>query len=292
MEPKFFIRENGDRIDFFDSEDGGDLLMYHHGTPAAGPLHADVLDPAQSQDLRIVELVRPGYGNSTRQPNRTVADVVTLADELADHLGFDRYVTMGWSGGGPHALANVALSPSRCVAAMSLAGVGMFGQPDLDFLEGMGQDNHDEFGAALLGEAAIREYLESVAHELANITGSQIVDMMGSLLPDEDRAALTGEYGENTAEIFRWAVSTGVDGWLDDDVAFTKPWGFELGQIANPVTIWQGATDLMVPFAHGQWLASKITHADVNLLDGHGHLSIGEPAFNQGFAWLKNRLSS
>jgi len=292
MEPKFFIRENGDRVDYFDSEVGGDLLMYHHGTPGAGPLHADVLDPAQSQDLRIVELVRPGYGNSTRQPNRTVADVVTLADELADHLGFDRYLTMGWSGGGPHALANVALSPSRCVAAMSLAGVGMFGQPDLDFLEGMGQDNHDEFGAALLGEAAIREYLESVAHELANITGSQIVDMMGSLLPDEDRAALTGEYGENTAEIFRWAVSTGVDGWLDDDVAFTKPWGFELAQIVNPVTIWQGATDLMVPFAHGQWLASKITHADVNLLDGHGHLSIGEPAFNQGFAWLKNRLSS
>jgi pimeloyl-ACP methyl ester carboxylesterase len=292
MEPKFFIRENGDRVDYFDSEVGGDLLMYHHGTPGAGPLHADVLDPAQSQDLRIVELVRPGYGNSTRQPNRTVADVVTLADELADHLGFDRYVTMGWSGGGPHALANVALSPSRCVAAMSLAGVGMFGQPDLDFLEGMGQDNHDEFGAALLGEAAIREYLESVAHELANITGSQIVDMMGSLLPDEDRAALTGEYGENTAEIFRWAVSTGVDGWLDDDVAFTKPWGFEFAQIVNPVTIWQGATDLMVPFAHGQWLASKITQADVNLLDGHGHLSIGEPAFNQGFAWLKNSLSS
>ena len=291
MEPKFFIRANGDRVDYFDGETGSDLLMYHHGTPAAGPLHADVLDPAQANDLRIVELVRPGYGRSTRQPNRTVADVVALADELADQLGFDRYVTMGWSGGGPHALANVSLSPRRCVAAMSLAGVGMFAQPDLDFLEGMGQDNLDEFGAALLGEDAIRAYLEPVAHEIANITGSQIVDMMGSLLPDEDRSALTGEYGENTAEIFRWAVSTGVDGWLDDDIAFTKPWGFELGQIVNPVTIWQGATDLMVPFAHGQWLASKIAHADANLLDGHGHLSIGEPAFAQGFAWLKNRLS-
>jgi len=292
MTLKFFIRENGDRVDFFDSEVGADLLMYHHGTPGAGPMHEDILAPAIANDLRIVQLVRPGYGDSTRQPGRSVADVVALANELADHLGFHKYVSMGWSGGGPHVLANVALSPDRCVAAMSLAGVGMFGQADLNFLEGMGQDNEDEFGAAVEGEDAIRAYLEPMLPAIANITGPEIVDMMGSLLPDEDRAALTGEYGENTAEVFRWAVHTGVDGWLDDDIAFTQPWGFTLEEIANPVTIWQGATDLMVPFAHGKWLASKISHADVNLLEGHGHLSIGEPAFSQGFAWLKAQLSN
>jgi len=291
MTVKFFVRENGDRVDYFDSGVGSDLLMYHHGTPGAGPMHSDILDPAIANDLRIVQLVRPGYGSSTRHPERTVADVVVLADELADHLEFERYVSMGWSGGGPHTLANVALSPDRCVASMSLAGVGMFGQADLNFLEGMGQDNEDEFGAALEGEAAIRAYLEPMLAGIANITGPEIVGMMGSLLPEEDRAALTGEYGENTAEVFRWAVHTGVDGWLDDDIAFTLPWGFELEDIVNPVSIWQGATDLMVPFAHGKWLASKIAQADVNLLEGHGHLSISEPAFAQGFAWLKSQLA-
>ena len=292
MTLKFFIRENGDRVDYFDSGVGSDLLMYHHGTPAAGPMHEDILAPAIAHDLRIVQLVRPGYGNSTREAGRTVADVVALANELADHLKFEKYVSMGWSGGGPHVLANVALSAGRCVAAMSLAGVGMFGQADLNFLEGMGQDNEDEFGAAVEGEAAIRAYLEPMLPAIANVTGPEIVDMMGSLLPDEDRAALTGQYGENQAEVFRWAVHTGVDGWLDDDIAFTQPWGFVLEDITNPVTIWQGATDLMVPFAHGKWLASKISHADVNLLEGHGHLSIGEPAFAKGFAWLKAQLSS
>jgi pimeloyl-ACP methyl ester carboxylesterase len=291
MNLKFFVRPNGDRIDYFDSGVGSDLLIYHHGTPGAGPLHADMLDPAKASDLRIVELVRPGYGNSTRVTSRTVADVVNIANDLADHLEFNRYVTMGWSGGGPHALANVALSPERCVAAMSLAGVGMYNQPDLDFLNGMGQDNHDEFGAALKGESDIRSYLEAGLDDMQKITGAQIVDMMGSLLPEEDRDSLTGEFGENMAEIFRWAVSTGVDGWLDDDIAFVMPWGFELSKITNPVTIWQGATDLMVPFEHGKWLAKKIAHADVNLLDGHGHLSIGEPALSTGFAWLKGHLS-
>ncbi len=292
MTVKFFIRANGDRVDYFDGGEGSDLLIYHHGTPGAGPLHADLLEPALASDLRIVELVRPGYGNSTRQPNRSVADVVTLVDELANHLGFDLYVTMGWSGGGPHALANVALSPKRCVAAMSLAGVGMFGQLDLDFLNGMGQDNHDEFGAALKGESDLRSYLESGLPEMQKISGEQIVDMMGSLLPEEDRDSLTGEFGENMAEIFRWAVHTGVDGWLDDDIAFVLPWGFELSDISNPVTIWQGATDLMVPFDHGKWLAKKLPHANVNLLEGHGHLSIGEPALSEGFAWLKTKLAT
>lgn len=287
---KFFIRANGDRIDYFDGEAGTDLLIYHHGTPGAGPLHSDLLDPAQASDLRIVELIRPGYGNSTRQPNRTVADVVALADELADHLGFDHYVTMGWSGGGPHALANVALSPQRCLAAMSLAGVGMYNQPDLDFLSGMGQDNHDEFGAALKGDSDLRTYLASGLSEMQKVTGAQIIDMMGSLLPEEDRESLTGEFGENMAEIFRWAVHTGVDGWLDDDIAFVSPWGFDLSEISNPVTIWQGATDLMVPLAHGKWLVSKIPNAQVNLVDGHGHLSIGDLALASGFAWLKEKL--
>ena len=178
MESTFFIRANGDRVDYFDSGVGSDLLMYHHGTPAAGPMHSDILDPAIANDLRIVQLVRPGYGSSTRQAERTVSDVVTLADELADYLGFDRYVSMGWSGGGPHTLANVALSPDRCVAAMSLAGVGMFGQADLNFLEGMGQDNEDEFGAALQGEDAIRAYLEPCSRD-CKYHCPEIVGMMG-----------------------------------------------------------------------------------------------------------------
>jgi pimeloyl-ACP methyl ester carboxylesterase len=166
----------------------------------------------------------------------------------------------------------------------------MYDEPDLDFLAGMGEENIEEFGAAMLGEQAIREYLEPVAASLSSVTGERIVDMMGTLLPAEDRAALTGEYGQNTAEVFRWAVHTGIDGWLDDDLAFVRPWGIRLSDIANPVIIWQGASDLMVPFTHGQWLADKLPHAEIRLLPGHGHLSIGQPALAEGFAWLAEQL--
>ena len=291
MNPTFFIRANGDRIDYFDSGTGSDLLIYHHGTPAAGPLHDDILVPAAANDLRIVELVRPGYGHSTRVSGRSVAHIAHIAHELAEHLGFSRYVTMGWSGGGPHSLATVALYPHACVAAMSLAGVAPFDADGLNFLEGMGQDNHEEFGAALAGESEIRNFLSAIEEQMKVITGSQIIDMMSSLLPDEDRAVLTGEYADDEAEIFRWAVSTGVDGWLDDDIAFTQPWGFEVNGILNPVTIWQGDTDLMVPTSHGRWLIAQLPNVDANLVQGHGHLSIASLAFDQGFSWLKSKLT-
>lgn len=284
-----FVRPSGELVEYFDSGLDAPVLVYHHGTPAAAPLHDDLLVPARDAGLRIVELIRPGYGTSTRMLGRTVADIAVLADELAAHLGADRYVTMGWSGGGPHALATLALN-DRCVAGMCLAGVGMFDQPDLDFLAGMGEENIEEFGAAVQGDAALRTYLEAAAKELVNVTGADVIQAMSSLLPAADRDVLTGELAEWLASELRWSVQDGVDSWLDDDVAFVRPWGFTLAQVTKPLSIWQGSDDLMVPLAHGEWLSAHLPHASSHLLEGHGHLSIAGPALSAGLAQLRDAL--
>ena len=128
-------------------------------------------------------------------------------------------------------------------------------QGSLDFLAGMGEDNITEFGAALEGEGPLRGFLEPMLPMFQTIQADQIVDGMSSLLPEVDRAYCTGELGEEMAASFREAVRIGVDGWVDDDLAFVSPWGYDLDAIAVPVSVWQGSADLMVPFAHGQWLA-------------------------------------
>jgi pimeloyl-ACP methyl ester carboxylesterase len=113
---------------------------------------------------------------------------------------------------------------------------------------------------------------------------------MSSLLPDVDRALLTDEFGEALSANIREGLRTGVDGWLDDDLAFTRPWGFDLGAITVPVQLWQGTEDLMVPFAHGRWLADHVAGVDAHLLEGEGHLSVGVGAVDQMFEALAGTL--
>jgi pimeloyl-ACP methyl ester carboxylesterase len=255
--------------------DGGPVLLFHHGTPGGSEQFRGIADEVHARGHRLVTWSRAGYGASSRRPGRSVADEVADALAVLDHVGGDSCVVAGWSGGGPHALACGALAADRVRGVLCIAGVAPYDAEGLTFLDGMGQENHDEFGAALEGERALRAYLEVARPELLQITGDQIVTQMETLLPPVDRESLTGEFGDFLARQFRQAVSVGVDGWLDDDLAFTRPWGFDLDAIAVPTYVWQGSEDLMVPFAHGEWLAAHLPNAVVHLESGEGHLSVG-----------------
>ena len=104
--------------------------------------------------------------------------------------------------------------------------------------------------------------------------GGDVADALAGLLPDVDRAVLTDEFAEDLAASTREGLRSGVDGWLDDDLAFVRPWGFDLAEIRVPVMLWQGSADLMVPFGHGKWLAARVPGATVHLEEGEGHVSV------------------
>lgn len=264
----------GRQLDVIDSGSGeAGTVVFHSGTPNGLVPFAPLAQGAAARQLRLIGTVRPGYGRSTPQPGRAIADVAADIDAVLDHLGIDTFVSLGHSGGGPHALACRALGAPRCAAAITIAGVGPYGADGLDFLAGMGEDNIDEFGAALQGEAPLTDYLDAFAGELSGIQPDGIVDSLASLLPEVDRTYLRGAFAQYLAEALRTSVANGIAGWRDDDVAFIRPWGFELTDLTN-VSIWQGADDLMVPFAHGAWLAGTISASTPHLLTGEGHLSI------------------
>jgi pimeloyl-ACP methyl ester carboxylesterase len=253
---------------------GSTALMFHNGTPTAALLSRELVTSAARHDLPVVTFSRPGYAGSTPQPGRTVADVVPDTAAVLDAIGVDSFVTLGWSGGGPHALACAALLPDRCAAAVSLAGVGPYGVDGLDFLAGMGDENIEEFGAALDGLEPLTKFLEMFAPVLAELKGADIAASLGDLVSQADKAALTGEFADYMAAVIRRAVSNGIEGWRDDDLAFTRDWGFDLASIRRPVAIWQGAQDRMVPFAHGEWLAAHVPGAVARLFPDEGHLSL------------------
>jgi pimeloyl-ACP methyl ester carboxylesterase len=193
---------------------------------------------------------------------------------VLDALGLGEFVTLGWSGGGPHSLACAALLPQRCLAAATVAGAGPYDVVGLDFLAGMAEENRLEFGAALEGRDSLDAALVEMSEGLASVTPEQVAESLGGLVSEVDRTSLTDELAAYLAATLAAAVSTGVAGWRDDDLAFTRPWGFDLADIAVPVAVWQGDQDLMVPFSHGQWLAAHVPDARAHLVEGEGHLSL------------------
>ncbi len=253
--------------------DGGMPLLFHNGTPTAATLFPPLVDAAARRGLRTVTYSRPGYASSTASPGRAVADAAADVRALLDDIDAGRFVTAGWSGGGPHALACAALLGARCAAAASLCGVAPLAD-DLDWLAGMGPENVEEFGLSLQGEAALTPWLEEQAVQLASVQAGDVTAALGGLVSEVDRASLTGEFAEYMAATLRRAVSTGIAGWRDDDLAFTTPWGFDLQTIETPVAIWQGGEDRMVPMAHGEWLVRHVAHARAHLHPGEGHLSL------------------
>ena len=140
----------------------------------------------------------------------------------------------------------------------------------------MGQENVDEFGAALAGEADLTRFLDAAAAELRGITAAEVADGLGGLVSEADRAVLTSEFAGYLAALFRAALATGISGWRDDDLAFTRDWGLSLDALghATPVAVWQGGQDRMVPAAHGEWLSANIPRARARLLPGQGHLTL------------------
>jgi pimeloyl-ACP methyl ester carboxylesterase len=250
-------------------------LVLQSGTPGAAVPYPPLIDTATQHGLQLVTYSRPGYARSDPFPDRSVGQAAADVATILDALDADAFVTIGWSGGGPHALACAATLSDRCRAAATIAGVAPYSADGLDWLAGQGEENVEEFAAALRGEKHLTKWLAEAADDMAHVRADDVAAVLGDLMSDVDKAALTREYAEWVAASFRKGVSAGVVGWCEDDLAFLRPWGFDLAAISRPVGIWQGGQDHMVPFAHGEWLAAHIPTAMPHLLPDDGHLSIG-----------------
>jgi pimeloyl-ACP methyl ester carboxylesterase len=264
----------------------GLAVLVHNGTPMSRLLFRPCVEDAEQRGIRLIGYDRPGYGGSTPHPGRNVADAARDVAAIADALDIDRLATWGISGGGPHALACAALLPERVVAAASLASVAPYPAEGLDWFAGMGEANVAEFGLTLEGREALEPFLRHERDAMLAAGPAGLAEAMRTLLSPADHAVFTGETADYMFEAFRAGNEERLDGWLDDDLAFAKPWGFELEQIDVPVLLWQGAEDRFVPFAHGEWLARRIPAVDARLSRDDGHLTLLVRRLGEVHGWL------
>jgi pimeloyl-ACP methyl ester carboxylesterase len=252
----------------------GHTVLFHHGTPGSIKTFRAFEGLLERGNFYFVTSSRAGYGASTRREGRNVASVVDDASTVLDFLKRDSYTVMGWSGGGPHALACGALDTPRCQNVVALASLVPF-ESDVDWTEGMGPENLEEFALAKEGGAPYEEYMAATGLVMAGVTTDNAIEMMSGLLPDADREVLEDPA---TLEIFvngmRYGFANSWHGYFDDNVAFMMPWGFDPAAIEVPVAVYYGDTDLMVPPVHGQWLEKNLRTSTGHRYPVEGHLSI------------------
>jgi pimeloyl-ACP methyl ester carboxylesterase len=251
----------------------GRALFTHHGTPGAAHIFEPLVEAGAERGVRHIAYSRPGYGGSGRAPGRRVSDCVADVRAIADALGYERFYSVGSSGGGPHSIACAALAPERVIAAASIASPAPANAEGLDWTTGMGQENVDEFAAAHGPDSELEAFLERAAASMVGTSAEQVIAALGELVSEVDRRALTGALGEALAQEINHALANGVRGWFDDDRAILGDWGFDLGEIHAPLSLWQGGQDRFVPIAHGEWLAAHV-RADAHLRPDDGHLSL------------------
>jgi pimeloyl-ACP methyl ester carboxylesterase len=281
---------DGRTLHVYDQGDpNGNVVVQHHGTPGSGLVYPPDIEKARERGLRLVSYDRAGYGGSTTKPGRSVVDVVADIEDVLDALEIERYASLGGSGGCPHSFACGARS-ERCLAAAAIAAPTPYPAEGLDWVAGMGEQNIEEFGLALEGAEKLEPYLEQAAAELRQASPEQIKDVLASVLPPVDAAVLTGDRAEHVKRNSDRAVAPGIEGWRDDDIAFTRPWGFELSELEVPTLLWQGVEDKMVPAAHARWLTERIPGVEAHISEDDGHLSIAVGRIGEIYDWLAARF--
>jgi pimeloyl-ACP methyl ester carboxylesterase len=270
---------DGRRLDCLEAGDpDGRPLLLHHGTPGSRLVAPWEDETCAATGVRLLSFSRAGYGGSTPKPGRSVADVAADSAAVLDVAGVDRSAVWGHSGGGPHALACAALLGGRVTVAVSLAGVAPFDAEGLDWLAGMGEANVVEFGLVQQGREGALAALDEERESIMGTAPQEMAAALESLVSDVDLAAFDAEFSTSLHASLSEGLHDSAEGWVDDDIAFVSPWGFDLADITGDVRIWQGVADLMVPPAHGRFLAAALPHTAFELRPEHGHLSLVGPA--------------
>ncbi|MGZ4274987.1 MAG: alpha/beta fold hydrolase [Solirubrobacteraceae bacterium] len=261
-----------------------------HGTPGSRLSRHPDEEVYRRAGVRAITYDRAGYGLSTRLPGRSIAHAAADVATIADALGIDRFAVTGGSGGAPHALACGALLPGRVIRCASVVGPAPYGPGGLgrdDWLRGMVEGNVREFEWSLAGEDALRPKLEQETREMLANLGKEQENPLGEAyeVSKSDLEMLTrGGVREMLDSSFREGCEQSIDGFVDDDLSITMPWGFDVAAITVPVAVWYGLQDTLVPAPHGEWLARTIPDPQVVILDG-GHFAIYD-RLDELLAWL------
>ncbi len=250
----------------------GTPVFMFHGTPGSRLQVSFDQKTIAASGVRFVAPDRPGYGHSTFQQGRTLADWAADVAALADHLKIDRFAVSGVSGGGPHAAVCAALLGERVTGVALVSGVGPMGDAALaDTMTGINR------GLATLAAHAPAALFPFVSAQdfVVRRWPEWALDTATKRMPGADAAVLERpDVRAAFVEDARRASASTAHAAVQDLVLFARDWGFRLQDISVPTHVWHGDADKSVPFSHGEFVARQIPGAELHPCPGEGHLLV------------------
>jgi pimeloyl-ACP methyl ester carboxylesterase len=261
--------EKGRRIGFaeYGAPEGQPVIVLH-GTPGSRMLFESTDSVARKMGFRIVAADRAGYGLSDPHHHATLKDTAYDIQALANGLGINRFFLVGFSGGGPHALAAALLMRDRIQQVALISPVGL-----VTDTEHVSMTSLQHFIFSYLGhsETAARVYFESVRSIVTWFPHSAEY-LVTQYAAETDRAILD-QYGlrHSLGTSMREGLTRSVEGAVQDLRLYCRPWGLSLHKLETPVTIWQGSEDTIVPPEAAYRLAGVLPNCRLEVLEGMGH---------------------
>ena len=266
---------DGRRLAFVDhGEPGAPVVVFCHGSGSSrdglglGPLVA-------AAGGRLVSPARPGVGASDAKLERTMVGWADDVAELCSTLEIERFGLIGISGGAAYAAAVAHELPDR-VSGVALVSCG--GPLDSErSRDGMARGNRFTWLLARRFPSVLRALLGLQAKQLDKDPTAVAARMLRSL-PEADRSALAERSEEERIRFFvepmAEALAQGPDAMVQDLRLLSRPWGFDPAAVTVPVSFWHGSADTSAPLATATNLRARIPEAEINVIDGGGHLSV------------------
>ena len=276
-EIEYVMTDDGRRlaVDVTGAPDGYPVFLLH-GTPGSrnGPKPRGIV--LYRLGLQLICYDRPGYGGSDRHKGRTVRNAAGDVAAIADKMGINRFAVVGRSGGGPHALACAAVMPERVCSTAVLVSLAPADAVGLDWYRGMNQQNVQDYGTADADVPTLLTHLASCAKQVQR-DPSRLISLIESELSEPDKRVV-GDVALRRLlfKTYAEALRQGAAGWIDDVLAFRKPWGIALSNITSRVRLWHGEDDRFSPVEHTRWLSHHIPQVQVEIQAGIGHFGAVE----------------
>ena len=241
-------------------------IILHAGTTQDITGWQTWLDYFASQSIFALSFGRSGYANSSVKPGRITIDIAKDIAELSSHLGIAKFVNIGLSGGGQHAIAT-GLDP-RSAGVVTVGSLAPFAELGDHFYTGMQQADLDEYADAL-------KDINLLVARFQKWQGGDLEETIaGAQMSERDNLASAKPTWDVVMQSFTFTMQQGWEWVADDYSSYLKPWGFDPRDVQVPTIIWQGGLDVNVPVQHGKWLATNMPNAQLELREEESHLGI------------------